>query len=192
MTLQEAEAISSQVDYLLMRIEQKFLAVPTGADIVAFVRSGGQVKEPEDLVERTEITLGQLRDRYLATHENGSLEKSSLDGIRLHFKHLVETLGELHPIRSLSLTDLQRHVDRRSESQPGLILGPQFDGLLRGHTAQLGHPSGRPGRLLHSCCSAAVAALGFFGRGTWSANPSPVSHSQPVCGQTDTPQRSRT
>jgi integrase len=68
-------------------------------------------------MERAEVTLGQLRDRYLETHGNGSLEKTSLDGIRLHFKHLVATLGERHPIRALSLADLQRHVDRRARAR---------------------------------------------------------------------------
>ena len=36
-----------------------------------------------------------------------SLEQSTLNGIELHFKHLVGTLGECFPIPALSLTDLQ-------------------------------------------------------------------------------------
>jgi integrase len=114
---QEAESTAAQVDYLLMRIEQRLLAVPAGVDIVAFIRGGGKVPEEGAPTERAEFTLGQLRDRYLETHGNGSLEKTSLDGIRLHFKHLVATLGERHPIRALSLADLQRHVDRRARAR---------------------------------------------------------------------------
>src|SRR5262249_23250163 len=40
--------------------------------------------------------------------------------------------------------------------------------------------------------SAAVAALGWHGRGTWSEKPRPCDHPQPVCLQARTPQRSRT
>jgi hypothetical protein len=68
-----------------MRIEQQFIAVPAGVDIVAFIRNGGKTPEEGVPMERAEITLGQFRDRYLETHGNGSLEKTSLDGIRLHF-----------------------------------------------------------------------------------------------------------
>ena len=100
-----------------MCIEQRFLAVPAGVDIVAFIRNGGKKREEGVPMERAEITLGQLRDRYMETHGNGSLEKTSLDGIRLHFKHLVATLGERYPIRALSLADLQRHADRRTKAK---------------------------------------------------------------------------
>jgi integrase len=114
---QEAESTAAQVDHLLMRIEQRFLAVPVGVDIVAFIRNGGKKPEEGAPMQRAEITLGQLRERYLETHGNGSLEKTSLDGIRLHFKHLVTTLGERYPIRTLTLADLQRHVDRRAKAK---------------------------------------------------------------------------
>jgi integrase len=114
---QEAEATSAQVDYLLMRIEQRFVAIPPGVDVVAFIRNGGKATEDGGPTERSEVTLAQFRDRYLETHDNGSLEKTSLDGIRLHFKHLIATLGERHSIRSLSLADLQRHVDRRAKAK---------------------------------------------------------------------------
>jgi hypothetical protein len=34
---QEAEATSAQVDYLLMRIEQHFVSIPPGVDVVAWL-----------------------------------------------------------------------------------------------------------------------------------------------------------
>jgi integrase len=58
-----------------------------------------------------------LRDRYLKAHSGGSLEPTTVDGIRLHFKHLVATLGEAFPLASLGLAELQRHVDRRSTAK---------------------------------------------------------------------------
>ncbi len=63
------------------------------------------------------LTLAGLRDRYLETHRNGSLEQSTLEGIELHFRHLVSTLGEKFPMPDLSLADLQQHVDRRAKKK---------------------------------------------------------------------------
>ncbi|MFO0960927.1 MAG: hypothetical protein U0800_26400 [Isosphaeraceae bacterium] len=114
---QETEATAAQVDYLLMRLEQGLLALPPGVEIVAFVRAGGKPPEQGGTTARAEVTLGQLRDRYLATHGNGSLEKTSLDGVRLHFRHLVATLGERFPMPTLALADIQRHADRRAKAR---------------------------------------------------------------------------
>jgi len=55
-----------------------------------------------------------LREKYLSTHRNGSLEQSTLDGIELHFKHLVGTLGDRFPIQDLSRADLQEHVKTKA------------------------------------------------------------------------------
>jgi integrase len=59
-------------------------------------------------------TLVELRDRYLETNV-ASLEERTLDTARLHFKHLVRTLGEQFTISELTLADLQKHVDRRAK-----------------------------------------------------------------------------
>ena len=71
----EARAKSSQVDYLLMRLKQRLIELPPGADIVEFVRHDG--KPPLSLgaiPERQALTLTALRDRYLKTHRP-SLER---------------------------------------------------------------------------------------------------------------------
>lgn len=109
----EAETKANQVDYLLMRLKQRLLHLPPGTDIVTFVQFDGKMPE-EEPADGGALTLKQLRDKYLATHRNGSLEQSTLDGIELHFKHLVGTLGERFPMQQLSLGDLQGHVDRRA------------------------------------------------------------------------------
>lgn len=62
------------------------------------------------------MTLGVLRDSYLSTHAS-SLEERTLDGIRLHFRHLVACLGERFPIRTLSLSDLQSYVESRAKTR---------------------------------------------------------------------------
>ena len=109
----EAEAKANQVDYILMRMRQGFLHMPPGMDIVTFVEFDG--KPPQEQADTESLTLAGLRDRYLDTHRNGSLEQATLDGIELHFKHLARSLGEGFPIGDLSLADLQRHADRRAK-----------------------------------------------------------------------------
>ena len=113
-TQDEAEAKANQANYLLMRLKQNLLQLPTGIDIVTFISFDG--KPPHATSESEVLTLAGLRDRYLETHRNGSLEQSTLDGIELHFRHLVGTLGEKFPVPDISLADLQQHVDRRSKN----------------------------------------------------------------------------
>lgn len=94
----EADAWVGKVDHILMRVKQRLLTVPSDCDIVDFVLADGRAPTtplPAGTNER--ITLGTLRDRYFETHSNGTLERSTLDGIRLHFKHLVSTRSETAP-----------------------------------------------------------------------------------------------
>src|SRR4051812_15082951 len=100
-TRAEAEAKAAQVEYLLMRLEQRLIELPAGASIVAFVKhdgvlpSGGEPPAP-----RAEPTLGEFRDRYIETHD-GSLEHHTLRGIRKHFRLLVRHFGEGFHVRTL-------------------------------------------------------------------------------------------
>jgi hypothetical protein len=110
---EETEIKANQVDYLLMRLKQRLLHIPPGTDIVTYVQFDGKIPEDEP-ADGGGLTLAQLRDKCLATHRNGSLEQSTLDGIELHFEHLAGTLGDRFRLQQLSLSDLQGHVDRRA------------------------------------------------------------------------------
>ena len=57
--------------------------------------------------------LGFLRDRYLNVHAD-SLEKNTLYTARIHFDHMVTTLGEKFLLDDLAQDDLQAHVQRRT------------------------------------------------------------------------------
>ena len=123
-TQDEAETKANQVNYLLMRLKQNLLQLPPGIDIVTFISFDG--KPPHATSESEVLTLGGLRDRYLETHRNGSLEQSTLDGIELHFRHLVGTLGEKFPVPDLSLpifsstpTARKKKGPEREETLPG-------------------------------------------------------------------------
>ena len=110
----EAEALAGGVEKVLMRIEQKLLKVPPGVDIVTFVQNDGQIEEAPPPAEAEPVTFSQFRDRYLATHEGGGMERDSLRTVRIHLGHIAGTLGEHFPLPTLASSDLQRHITRRA------------------------------------------------------------------------------
>jgi len=125
---EEAASQAAQVDYLLMRLKQRLIELPPGVNIVEFVQF--DYKPPADLqevsTESRELALAGFRDRYLATRIE-SLEDRTIEGIGLHFKHLIAALGERFPFRQLKLADLQGYVDRRTKAKGARLL-PGTDG----------------------------------------------------------------
>lgn len=117
----EAWAKVALVDYLLMRLKQGLVEVPPGRDIVEFLKHDGASPAgssgPDAAFDSAGPTLADLRDRYLETHGNGTLEVNTLRGIRRHFGHLARALGETFPIRELTLSDLQGYVDHRAKAE---------------------------------------------------------------------------
>ncbi len=69
----EARAKADQVNYLLMRLKQGLLQMPPGVDVVEFFRHDG-APPARPAPSRSEPTLAHLRNRYLETHANGTLE----------------------------------------------------------------------------------------------------------------------
>jgi integrase len=116
----EAEAKAAQVEYLLMRLQQRLLTLPVGCDIETFLQFDGQPPPETEATAssdaRVEWLLGNFTDRYLETNAP-SLELSTVGGIRRHFKHLTRTYGERYPITELTMADLQKHVDRRTKDR---------------------------------------------------------------------------
>ncbi len=112
----EAELAAANVDRLLLRVEQKILAVPPGVDIVDFFKNDGRVLESE-AVAPPATTFGFLRDRYLAAHGNGAMEASSIDTLKLHLKHISDSIGDRFPMRELGFSEVQGHIDRRSAAK---------------------------------------------------------------------------
>ena len=113
----EAEAKCRQVEYLLMRLKQGLLELLPGCDIVTFLRCDGKSTASEGSspkARRHPLTLGYLKDKYLTTHANGTVEANTLDTCRLHLSHFVRVLGEAFPLGELSLETLQDYVNRRA------------------------------------------------------------------------------
>jgi integrase len=113
----EAESKARQVDYLLMRLKQRLLVLPENTDIVTFIEHDGKPPNAGPTLPsapRQVVTIGLLRDRYLSTHANGTIEANSLDTCKLHLSHFCRVFGEGSPIGELSLAKLQEYVNQRA------------------------------------------------------------------------------
>lgn len=122
-----AESKAAKTDEVLALLKSGYIKVPPAVDIVTFVRHEGKPPAAPTTTNGVALTLSELRDKYLATHRNGALEATTLDGIEIHFKHLAATLGEKFPTWELTLAHLQEHADRRAKVKYG-------DGFIRSAT----------------------------------------------------------
>jgi integrase len=111
LTEQQANAKAAEVDETLDLIERGRLTVPEGVDFEDFVAAGGKI--PAVAARPETITVRQLFDHYLKTHGNGTIEASSLKTAKTHLNQVAETLGERFRIQSLTVINLQEHVERR-------------------------------------------------------------------------------
>jgi integrase len=117
----EAQGVKSRYEYLLRLLKQRLLTVPSGMDIVTFLRNDGKPSEATSDSGEPEVTFAQIRDGYLKTIGNGAVEKNTLYTSKIHLAHLAGTLGEKFPLASLSHADLQRHVSKRSSADVAAI-----------------------------------------------------------------------
>jgi integrase len=116
----EAENKARQVNYLLMRLKQRLIVLPDGTDIVTFVEHDGNPPKAGPTLPsapRQAVTIGHLKDRYLTTHANGTIEANSLDTCKLHLGHFTRVLGDGFPLGELSLAKLQEYVDHRAKAK---------------------------------------------------------------------------
>jgi integrase len=111
LTEAQARAKATEVDETLALIERGRLVVPEGVRFEDFVASGGKV--PVLSAKPETVTARQLFDRYLETHANGTIEVNSLGTSRTHLGQVRRSLGERFRLQSLTLVNLQEHVDRR-------------------------------------------------------------------------------
>lgn len=92
--------------------------MPPDADIATFLLSDGKLtRRLQDQSVPTLLTLGALRAQYLQAHSNGTLEDSSVATVRIHLGHFVRSLGEKSPLQSLTVSQLQAHLDRRAKQK---------------------------------------------------------------------------
>ena len=99
----------------LRRLELGTLTLPDGADVASFLLSDGKYNEkPKALAA---CSLGQILDGYVASFPAGSLEKTTLDCIDIHVRHIKRILGERVRIQSFELQNLQDYADERAKAK---------------------------------------------------------------------------
>ncbi len=94
--------------------------LPEGTDIVTFIQHDGQPPDTGPTLAaapRQVITVGLLRDRYISTHSNGTIEANSLDTCKLHLRHFCRILGDGFPLGELSLAKMQEYVNQRAKAE---------------------------------------------------------------------------
>ena len=115
----EAEGCLARVEDGLRLLARGRLEVPPGADLALFLVTDGKLttRRVEPLPPPPVVTLGQLRDAYLVA-QGRAVEENTLLTIRIHFKHLVASLGEGFDLAGLKLGHLDRYVAHRL-ARPG-------------------------------------------------------------------------
>ncbi len=108
----EAFARKSRVEENIRLIESGRLTIPENADLLTFLLSDGKISHKP--VAETSLTLGSLFKQFFASIPSGNLEQSTLNGMRIHERHLKRVLGERLLVQNLSLDVLQGYVAKRS------------------------------------------------------------------------------
>ena len=106
-----ALSILGRVEETLRLVEQGRIDIPEDADIGAFILADGKPAKKRE-TERI-ATLGDLFECRQEMLPPDSKEANTLSTERIHFAHLGRVLGRKTPLRTLSVTDLQRYVNAR-------------------------------------------------------------------------------
>jgi len=124
----EADRIVSEIERRLLRLRTHGERIPAGVPVTEFVfwtdievRAGAkEVPPPPPGVtvvipspsNHDGISFGAFRDRYLTAHK-GVMEDNSLITAGIHLRHLESTFGPDFLVGTVTVADLQRHVERR-------------------------------------------------------------------------------
>ncbi len=118
-----ADAALARLEDNLHRLELGTLQLPEGGELAAFLLGDGRSKparassatplpcEPETL------TLAALFQAFWRTLPAGSLEQSTVTGMEIHQRQLEKHFRKDFLLGSLTLTQLQEYVERRSHDE---------------------------------------------------------------------------
>jgi integrase len=111
----EADILLARLEGNLLDIERGRLFIPENSDPVTFLLSDGRVSAPLEVSKQR--TLKELFDSYFKAIPSGSLEDSTISGMKTHQKHLQKILKSSFPVNALSLENLQDYVTTRSKAK---------------------------------------------------------------------------
>ena len=111
----EADAIAyvASTEELLRLLRRNVIALPDGCTIEDFLLYKGKPPARVTAEHAEVMTLTELRDHYLEAQAD-KLEENTLDGIRLHFRHLARILGPNTVVTTISRANLQSYVNKRA------------------------------------------------------------------------------
>jgi integrase len=138
-----AKGLVGGIERTVMLLDQKVLKVPDGMDVMSFVLGNGQVgpAPAKSALEASapppaDITIDDLKDRYIEAHSAGAMEENSLTTVAMHLRHIIHTFGVNFPVRALTLAGLQEHVNRRAKRK-GIRNRPLSPTTIRKEIASL-------------------------------------------------------
>ena len=108
----EAQAIRGRIAETLWLIERGRLEVPVDADPATFILSDGKLNGKPKV--RKVQTLNDLFDAYQEMLPEGAKEVTTLVAERRHMRHLSRHLKASKVAQSITVTDLQGYVEKRS------------------------------------------------------------------------------
>jgi hypothetical protein len=127
-TEREAQHVLSRADYILMRIRQNLITVPSGVNIVDFIQNDGKPPQAQ-VAKKGDLTFTEFRESYFEAFSTGAIEANTLYTARIHFRHLENTLGPNFAIGTLTVGDLQRHINRRQKTVSPTTIKKEIDSL---------------------------------------------------------------
>src|SRR4051812_42200507 len=112
----EAERLLARVEDNLRLIERGRIAVPSDVDVGSFLMSDCRIAGPS--AKRSSVeTLTQLFAVYFERVGVDKLERSTLQGMRIHRGHLERILGKRLCLAATSADTLQGYIDERSREK---------------------------------------------------------------------------
>ncbi len=112
----EANDALAVVDDTIRAVERGWVSIPPGVDVGRFLLSGGRLSEAPMVPQS--LRLDDLFAAYFGSLPEGSLEQTTIEGMRIHERHLYRILGKSFIVSELSTADLQRYIEKRSK-EPG-------------------------------------------------------------------------
>jgi len=153
----EAQGVKARYEYLLRLLKQRLLTLPSGMDVVTFLRHDGKPPDTTPESRPPEIPFAQFRDGYLKTIGNGAVEKNTLYTSKIHRAHLAAVYSQSAASDQSSVSPLSLRksrkvpcASRRQEIRRSLAMADTrpHPPLLPSHLPPAGPATVRHARLL--------------------------------------------
>jgi len=112
-----AQAHLAVLEDTLHRVKLGTIKMPEEADPISFLLSGGQSTKKPCRSGQSLATIGNLLDQATESLSTGSLEQSTVTGMKIHIRHLRKNLRKSTPLSELGSKELQEYVNLRSKQK---------------------------------------------------------------------------